>query len=160
TYRRRRARWRSASWLERRAQLSGCFRDPVTVARERYGAAHESANGLAVGPRRPADDADQRVISFVEHRTAGIAVAHAEAGGIAELVRIHQAELLGAGSVGGNERRGAQLAGGPAISLHSDTEARDNEPVADRRGRAALAERNRREIGNGSCKLDQSQIGG
>src|SRR5262245_9116954 len=144
---------------QRRTQLFRSFIDPKAIARERYDAAHEPANGLAIGPPRPADDADQRVISFLEHRTAGIAVADAEAGGIAELVRIDEAELLGAWSIGSHQRRCTQFAGGPAVSLHPDTEARDNESVADRRRRPALAERDRPEMGDGAREVDQSQIG-
>jgi hypothetical protein len=132
-----------------------------TVARERYDPGDEAANGFAVGAPRPAHDPDQGAVSLVEHRPAGIAVADAEAGGFAEFPRIDQAELLGAWPVGCDQRDRAQLARGLAITLHADTEARDNEPVADRRRRPAVAERGRCEIRRQRRrKLDESQVGG
>src|ERR1700745_3277115 len=55
----------------------------------------------------------------------------------------------------------AHLAPGLATPLHPDTEARDNEPVADRRRRPAVAERGRREIRRRRRgKLDERQGGG
>src|SRR5262249_47384174 len=148
TQARRRSRERSppGSWLQGRPQSRCRLQDPVTVARERYDPSDEAANGFAVGAPRPAHDPDQGAVPLVEHRPAGIAIADAEAGGFAEFPRIDQAQLLGAWPVGCDQRDRTQLARGLAITLHPDTEARDNEPVAHRRRRPAVAERGGREI--------------
>src|SRR5262249_25017813 len=99
-YRCKREWSRSGSWLQRRSQSCRCFQDPVAIPCKRYDAAHESTAGFAVGPRLPAHDSDQRPISFVEHRAAGIAVTDPEPGSLAEFPRIDQRELLGRGPVG------------------------------------------------------------
>src|SRR5262245_54447575 len=130
------------------------------VARERYDASDETANGFAVGAPRPADDPDQRAVPLVEYRPAGIAVADAQAGGFAEFAGIDQAQLLGVWPVGCDQRDRAQLARGLAITLHPDTEARDDESVADQRRRAAPAEGGRREIRRRRRKLDEGQVRG
>src|SRR6266571_5717250 len=129
------------------------------VARERYDATDETANGFAVGARRPAHDPDQRAVPLVEHRPAGIAVADAQAGAFAEFLGIDQAELLRAWPIGRDQRDRAQLARGLAVTLHSDTEARDDESVADQRRRPAPAEGGRREIRRRRREFDEGQVG-
>src|SRR5262249_27254796 len=98
-------------------------------------------------------------IVFVEDRAAGVTVTDSEARAVAELLWIDQAELLGAGPVGRDQRDRAQLAGGPTISLHADAEARDNEAVSDRRRRAALAKRDGGETRQRCRELDKCQVG-
>src|SRR5262249_23364830 len=129
------------------------------VARERNDAGDETAYGFAVGAPRPAHDPDQRTVPLVEHRPAGVAAADAEAGGFAEFLGIDQAELLRAWAIGRDQRDRAQLARGLAVTLHSHTEARDDEPVADPRPRPPSAEWSRREIRRWWCKLDERQVG-
>src|SRR5262249_18581750 len=129
------------------------------VARERNDAGDETAHGFAVGAPRPAHDPDQRTVPLVEHRPARGAVADAEAGGLAELLGIDQAELLRAWAISRDQCDRAQLARGLAVALHSDTEARDDEAVADQRRRPPPAEGGWREIRRWRCKLDKGQIG-
>src|SRR5215510_15733979 len=93
------------------------------------------------------------------HRPAGVAVADAEAGGFAEFLGIDQAELLRAWAISRDQRDRAQLARGLAVALHSDTEARDDEPVADQRRSPPPAEGGWREIRRWRCKLDEGQVG-
>src|SRR5262249_10728023 len=114
------------------------------VARERNDAGDETAHGFAVGAPRPAYDPDQRTVPLVKHRPAGVAVADAEAGGFAEFLGIDQAELLRVWAIGRDQRDRAQLARSLAVALPPDTEARDDEAVADQRRRPPSAERSRR----------------
>src|SRR5262249_50693998 len=130
------------------------------VARERNDAGDETAHGFAVGAPRPAHNPDQRAVPLVEHRPAGVAVADAEAGGFAEFLGIDQAELLRAWAIGRDQRDRAQLARGLAVALHSHTEARDDEPVADQRRRPPSAEGGRREIRGWRGERAQGHGGG
>src|SRR5262249_29395025 len=129
------------------------------VARERNDAGDETAQGFAVGAPRPAYDPDQRTVPLVEHRPAGVAVADAEAGGFAEFLGIDQAELLRAWAISRDQRDRAQLARGLAVALHSDTEARDDEAVADQRRCSAPAEGGWREVRRWRGKLGGGQNG-
>src|SRR5205823_4073678 len=86
-------------------------------------------------------------ITLLEDRTAGIAVADAEAWLFAEPLRIDQAELLRARPVGRHQRHRPQLARALAVARHRDAKARDDEAVADSGRRAALAKYGRHQTG-------------
>src|SRR5215218_11309094 len=99
------------------------------------------------------------MISRVKYRTAGISIAHAKAGGFAELPRINQAELLGARPVRCHQSHRTQLPCSLAVALHRYAEAGDNEAVTYRGRRAAVAECRRRQIRCGRRgELDESKI--